>query len=777
MRQLRKFTDPVDLAAGRNLTRQIAELEGNTAREAGELRASMMPRFKVISRDDRLATRIVYPGQSVGLASGKTTLTLAAPNAKTAGLFTAVYKTDLGDGVAVAISSSGGAQIGGADSYLFSGAGVLLLFNDGVDYWPVAGGKRLYDVTLFGASPRASAARNDAAFEAAKDAAAAAGGGTVWVPAGRYSKLTAITDWPANVVLEGEGDSSVLVYDGVTTTFIAITCAGTQATGVALAANVAEGSDDLNVASTGFATDDWVKVYSSAVTGVTNWPKGEICRLSDASTMTLYDPLCDSYATADTASVAKLSLVAGVAFRNFKIEGPADNSVTFSGILLDRTIGASVENVTCERCHFYGVAFQDSVQWSCSGCKFSRSETGALAYGLAIFNACQDFTSTCLRGFRLRHLITHGGFTTRNGVARRGVHSTSVASQARNSGFDVHAAAEDITYDNCTVLGSESDGFTLEGASQTCIGCTVRDSAGPGFHLNPVSVKPYRTALIGCSVSGKGNSTSRSAIQIQVNAGYESFDGISIVGGVFVDSRYGLRTINAEPGRIENLSITGATFKQCGLDGDAVVQVVHAHNVTISGLTINDTTNSVDGISLTDVTHFSVGRNTIQLTGTGGCRGVRCLSTCDDGTIGGNEVDTGASGIGIDLANATTNVTVGNDNHLRGCPTAVVFGTGAGHVYNQPPQVSADRGDADILLTHNDAQTQRFDTALTSDANITLPGANVRMRFRVVRQANATGAFNVNVGTGPLKALAAAGEWCDVESDGTNYILTAYGAL
>ena len=49
-------------------------------------------------------------------------------------------------------------------------------------------------------------------------------------------------------------------------------------------------------------------------------------------------------------------------------------------------------------------------------------------------------------------------------------------------------------------------------------------------------------------------------------------------------------------------------------------------------------------------------------------------------------------------------------------------------------------------------------------------------KFRIVRTANATGAFNLNVGTGPLKALTA-GQWCDVEYNGSAWFLSAFGSL
>lgn len=65
---------------------------------------------------------------------------------------------------------------------------------------------------------------------------------------------------------------------------------------------------------------------------------------------------------------------------------------------------------------------------------------------------------------------------------------------------------------------------------------------------------------------------------------------------------------------------------------------------------------------------------------------------------------------------------------------------------------------------------------LTADRAVTLgtTGAAAGMWRRVVRTG--AGAFNLNVGTGPLKALAT-NTWADFHYDGSAWRLTAYGAL
>lgn len=95
-------------------------------------------------------------------------------------------------------------------------------------------------------------------------------------------------------------------------------------------------------------------------------------------------------------------------------------------------------------------------------------------------------------------------------------------------------------------------------------------------------------------------------------------------------------------------------------------------------------------------------------------------------------------------------------------------------------RVSADNGDAAKTLTPGVSEpTQRWNTALTAARAVTLAtsGAYAGAKFRIVREAGCTGAFNLNVGTGPLKALTAASQWCEVEYDGSAWRLTANGTL
>lgn len=95
----------------------------------------------------------------------------------------------------------------------------------------------------------------------------------------------------------------------------------------------------------------------------------------------------------------------------------------------------------------------------------------------------------------------------------------------------------------------------------------------------------------------------------------------------------------------------------------------------------------------------------------------------------------------------------------------------------QIPAVSGDNGDNDITLTpFLSFPTQMWKTPLSNNRIVTLSstGIQVGVKWRAVRTSASTGAFTLNVGG--LKSLAA-GQWCDVEYDGSAWQLTAFGSL
>jgi hypothetical protein len=97
--------------------------------------------------------------------------------------------------------------------------------------------------------------------------------------------------------------------------------------------------------------------------------------------------------------------------------------------------------------------------------------------------------------------------------------------------------------------------------------------------------------------------------------------------------------------------------------------------------------------------------------------------------------------------------------------------------------VNPDNGDASVTVTAAlDAETQRWNTPLTANRsfNANRTGAIPGDRFKIVRGAGATGAFNLDVkeNSNTLKTLTAAGQWCVIEYTYLGaWVLVEYGTL
>jgi len=146
---------------------------------------------------------------------------------------------------------------------------------------------------------------------------------------------------------------------------------------------------------------------------------------------------------------------------------------------------------------------------------------------------------------------------------------------------------------------------------------------------------------------------------------------------------------------------------------------------------------------------------------------------------------TGSAGTvqyGIVGANVGDNVTIDMDIDpaaVLSFLSNIVIANNVNVRVNQSQRGNETNGNvAATLILGTDSHTQIWNTPITADRAVTLTTARAWRggEYRIVRTAAATGAFNLNVGTGPLKALAA-GEWCTVEFNGTAWVLTGFGAL
>jgi hypothetical protein len=184
-------------------------------------------------------------------------------------------------------------------------------------------------------------------------------------------------------------------------------------------------------------------------------------------------------------------------------------------------------------------------------------------------------------------------------------------------------------------------------------------------------------------------------------------------------------------------------------------------------LTTNSTTPDVSGYEIfrtlntvpTTITNF-----------TGGYIGQELLIFCTD-----NNTTIQHNGGSIITSNT-------GDVKLRNGSTYRFQKWGAWQLISEEPLMMSNVaifGDVNVTLQSRlSAPTSRFTAPLTTNRTVTLntTGAIAGSKFRIVRDALATGASALNVGSGPLKALAV-GQWCDVEYDGSSWFISAFGSL
>ncbi len=154
---------------------------------------------------------------------------------------------------------------------------------------------------------------------------------------------------------------------------------------------------------------------------------------------------------------------------------------------------------------------------------------------------------------------------------------------------------------------------------------------------------------------------------------------------------------------------------------------------------------------------------------TGGVQGQRIVLRCGD-----TNTTIQHNGATISLINSGDKVRRVQANY-----EFVKMGAVWREIAQLPLGTSTDNGDAaKTIQARKDLETQVWATALTANRAVTLSGTGAfsGAKFHIVRKASSTGASTLDVGAGPLKSLAA-GQWCDVEHDGSAWLLTAFGSL
>lgn len=281
-------------------------------------------------------------------------------------------------------------------------------------------------------------------------------------------------------------------------------------------------------------------------------------------------------------------------------------------------------------------------------------------------------------------------------------------------------AVDGLIYENCTVSGFEYGAYAIEHPGHSAGNYRVHDIQiiGGQYHgnyLNGVYVHNADISLLGWKIH-------------RINA---YLNGVA--GSLFT-------TAGIRMGRQTSCEIVGCIL------GDAVDETLQAYGVRVEN---------------TSVTLKVSGNYCLDAAAAAGV-GFSFGSSTDDGQAMCSEVSSNTKG------------TLAGANALySGALNLPVHGGYKG--------TEAGNAAASVDMAPNGASCVVYDVPITADravsfANFTQPGARGRV-VRIIRTVNATGAFNVNVGTGPLVALSAVKQWCDVETDGAAVRLVGYGTL
>lgn len=344
--------------------------------------------------------------------------------------------------------------------------------------------------------------------------------------------------------------------------------------------------------------------------------------------------------------------------------------------------------------------------------------------------------------------------------------------------WDYGSTLRDLVLDG---RGFAVDGLSLKGViSATFDDIRATNVTRAGFHLWWAQTCQFKNPTVSGSVeaftttptNGLLVDTASCSANVFVNPAFEhvsgsGIKGVSLVNSVFLNGTSEGNAIGLELGETGPSSLTAIGNSVIGMD----LEVNSTSDIVLRATASNnDFFGLKSGFSSPAVQ--LIGSRSNSFVG-GITSGFTLDASSDYNRIAGVSL----LGVGATVSDSGSNNTITDVFNVSTAafrkPT-----TNGRLIYSV--SVSADRGDSNQTITAGtDAPIQRWATALTADRTVTLSttGAVNGDAFTVKRSGGDTGGpWNLNVGTGPLKALLA-GEWCDVVYNGSAWELLRHGTL
>ncbi len=210
-----------------------------------------------------------------------------------------------------------------------------------------------------------------------------------------------------------------------------------------------------------FTAGDWVRVRSEGEFNEqdeTHLGELRVVEGVAGDTLTLTEDLADTYLTADTATVDKVTMLDGVEIRGLKVlgRGVGDGSHWF-GLRISQATNVYVHDCWFTDCYSQSIILLDVVTFGVYNNTIKNSFRVGLGYGVAPANASRDGYVNSNNGTNCRHFFTTGANST-YGVVRNVVidgntlNATDLA--ARIGVLHTHNVSQFITFSDNTGWGT-----------------------------------------------------------------------------------------------------------------------------------------------------------------------------------------------------------------------------------------------------------------------------------------------------------------------------------
>ena len=425
-------------------------------------------------------------------------------------------------------------------------------------------------------------------------------GGKIFVKAGTYPVTSTIQIAMSNVQIQGEGMGITnFVADASMTASPAIE-ANNPATGspLTLLANTQKGDMSVTLSPSDAATvnaGDYILLFSnkSVDTEIPTKHAGEVKQVValDATTgvVTVDDQIYDAYLVADSAAVARITMLRNVTLSDFSITTQAPLFTGTSGLTSFRFVdNLQIERVEAHHAYVAGIQLLSVLNSKVSDCYIhhirDRQPPNNVRYGIVVSAASQNLSIAGCRFSHTRHAVTTGGVSgnLENGVQRNIVISNCTSMAADTAHFDTHDPAENVSYVGCAAIGGvpavqEVVGFQMRGANSSIVGCSVLQAIGKGILM-------FHAGSGGATITGN------------VIAGVKSVSGTLGIG------------IHLDSSGTSRHTITGNVIKQC--EGSAIRGEGGNNDVVVNG-------NVIDGTNLVvpDASIVFHGAERVTITG------------------------------------------------------------------------------------------------------------------------------------------------------------------